>query len=130
MSRLVLVDSSFFITRLGVRSDPLAELYRFRLEYEFAINGVVWAEVLRGRSDPRVRDRFDAAFGTFCYLNLTPSAHRRAARLAWELDRRGELLPLPDILIGATALEHDAAVLTFDRHYRKIPGLIVVADLE
>jgi predicted nucleic acid-binding protein len=130
MSRLILVDSSFFIARLGDRADPLAELDRLRLEYDFAINGVIWAEVLRGRSDPHVRDRFDATFSTMLFLNLTPAAQHRAARLAWELDRRGDVIPLPDILIGATALEHDAAVLTFDRHYQKIPGLVAVSDLE
>jgi predicted nucleic acid-binding protein len=130
MSRLILVDSSFFITRLGDRADPLAELERLRLDYDFAINGIIWAEVLRGRSDPHVRDRFDATFSTLLFLNLTPGAQRSAARLAWELDRRGDVIPLPDILIGATALEHDAAVLTFDRHYQKIPGLVAVSDLE
>jgi len=130
MSRLILVDSSFFITRLGDRADPLAELERLQLEYDFAINGIIWAEVLRGRSDPHVRDRFDATFSTMLFLTLTPGAQRRAARLAWDLDRRGDMIPLPDILIGVTALEHDAAVLTFDRHYRKIPGLVAVSDLE
>ena len=130
MSRLILVDSSFFITRLGDRADPLAELERLQLEYDFAINGIIWAEVLRGRSDPHVRDRFDSTFSTMLFLTLTPGAQRRAARLAWDLDRRGDVIPLPDILIGVTALEHDAAVLTFDRHYRKIPGLVAVSDLE
>lgn len=130
MSRLVLVDSSFFITRLGERRDPLAELQRLRLEYDFAINGIVWAEVLRGRSDPHVRDRFDAAFSTMLFLSLSPAAQHRAALLAWELDRRGDVIPLPDIIIGVTALEHGAAVLTFDRHYQKVPGLVVVSDLE
>lgn len=130
MSRTILVDSSFFISRLGARSDPLTELQSLRLEYEFAINGVIWAEVLRGRSDPHVRDRFDTAFSTMLFLNLTPGAQRRAARLAWDLDRRGEVIPLTDILIAATALEHGAAVLTFDRHFQKIPGLTAVSDLE
>lgn len=130
MNRLVLVDSSFFISRLGKRADPLAELQELELEYDFAVNGIIWAEVLRGRSDPHVRDRFDATFSTMLFLNLSPGAQRRAASLAWELDRRGDVIPLPDILIGATALEHDAAVLTFDRHYQKIPGLVAVSDLE
>lgn len=130
MSRLVLVDSSFFIARLGERLDPFALLNSFELEYDFAINGVVWAEVLRGRSDPHLRDRFDATFSTMLFLTLTPGAQRRAAHLAWELDRRGDVIPLPDILIGATALEHDAAVLTYDRHYQKIPKLVALSDLE
>ena len=130
MSRTILVDSSFFISRLGERADPLAELERLRLEYDFAINGIVWAEVLRGRSDPHVRDRFDATFSTMLFLNLTPGAQRRVARLAWELDRQGDVIPLTDLIIAVTALEHGAAVLTFDRHFQKIPGLVALSDLE
>ena len=130
MSRTILVDSSFFISRLGERADPLAELERLRLEYDFAINGIVWAEVLRGRSDPHVRDRFDATFSTMLFLNLTPGAQRRVDRLAWELDRQGDVIPLTDLIIAVTALEHGAAVLTFDRHFQKIPGLVALSDLE
>lgn len=129
MSRLVLVDSSYYIARLGERADPLDELRRFEFEYEFAINGLVWAEVLRGRSDPYLRDRFDFFFSTMVFLHLSASGWRRVARLAWELDRRGDVIPLPDLIIGATALNHGAVVLTFDRHYQKIPGLTAVSDL-
>ncbi len=46
------------------------------------------------------------------------------------VDRAGEVIPLPDLIIGATALGHRAAVLTFDRHFRKIPGVVAVSDLE
>jgi predicted nucleic acid-binding protein len=130
MGSLVLVDSSYFITRLGQHLDPLALIQGFKLDYDFAINGVIWAEVLRGRSLPQVRDRFDAFFCTMRFLTLTPSGHRRAARLAWDLDRQGKVLPLPDLLIASTALEHGATVLTFDRHFSHIPGLHAVSDLE
>jgi hypothetical protein len=90
----------------------------------------LWGEVLRGRSDPHVRDRYDRAFSLTRMLHLSSAGWRRVARLAWELDRRGEVIPLTDIIIGVTALEHHACVLTFDRHYQKIPGLIALSDLE
>lgn len=127
---LVLVDSSYYIQMETLRRDPLAILTEFELDYEFAVNGIVWSEVLRGRSDPHVRDRYDRVFALKRMLHLTSAGWQRVARLAWELDRRGEVIPLPDIIIGVTALEHGATVLTFDRHYQKIPGLIVVSDLE
>ena len=37
---LVLVDSSYFITLHRQNQDPLAELERFRHDYDFAVNGV------------------------------------------------------------------------------------------
>ncbi|MCX6938451.1 MAG: PIN domain-containing protein [Verrucomicrobia bacterium] len=127
---LVLVDSSYYITWQNRRVDPLSLLSALELDYEFAINGIIWAEVLRGRSDPHLRDRYDRAFSLTRMLHLNASGWQRVARLAWELDRRGEVIPLADIIIGVTALEHQATVLTFDQHYQKIPGLTVVSDLE
>lgn len=127
---LVLVDSSYYIRLATQRFDPLAELTELELDYEFAINGVIWAEVLRGRSDPHVRDRYERAFKLTRMLHLSASGWQRVARLAWDLDRQGEVIPLTDIIIAATALEHGACVLTFDRHFQKIPGLVVISDLE
>ena len=127
---LVLVDSSYFITLQNRREDPLAVLTEYELDYEIAINGVIWAEVLRGRSEPALRDRYDRAFTLARLLQLSPAGWQRVARLAWDLDRQGEVLPLTDLIIGVTALEHHAAVLTFDGHFQKIPGLVVLSDLE
>lgn len=127
---LVLVDSSYFITWHAKGLNPFARLDRHKAIYDFAINGIVWGEVIRGRSDPNVRDRYEEAFSLTRMLHLAPSGWERVARLAWELDRHGEVIPLTDLIIGVTALEHQACVLTFDRHYKRIPGLISVSDLE
>ncbi len=127
---LVLVDSSYYITWQNRRVDPLSLLSALELDYEFAINGIIWGEVLRGRSDPYLRDRYDRAFSLTRMLHLNSSGWQRVARLAWELDRKGDIIPLQDIIIGVTALEYQATVLTFDRHYQKIPGLMVLSDLE
>lgn len=127
---LVLVDSSFYITWQNRRVDPLRLLTDYELDYDFAINGVVWGEVIRGRSDPHLRDRYESAFQLARFLHLSASGWQRVARLAWDLDRRGQIIPLTDLIIGVTALEHGACVLTFDRHFEKIPGLVTRFDLE
>lgn len=127
---LVLVDSSYYIRLETLRRDPLSELTELELDYDFAINGIVWGEVIRGRTDPHLRDRYEKAFSLTRLLQLDARGWQRVARLAWDLDRRGEVIPLTDLIIGVTALEHNACVLTFDRLYQKIPGLIAVSDLE
>lgn len=130
MPDLVLIDSSYFIRLLRIRGQSFATLDSLSNRYEFAISGMVWLEVIRGRSDPRVRKHYENRFATMRFLNATPSTWQRAADLAWELDRRGVVLPASDITIAATALDYGAAVLTFDRHFNKIPGLTVLNDLE
>lgn len=126
---LVLVDSSFYITCLGRRTDPFDVLDTHADDYDFAVCGIVWLEVLRGRSDPRVCDAFDARFSTMVFLELTPASWRRTAALAWDMDRRGVVLPATDVAIAGCALVHDAMVLTFDRHFHQIPGVSAVDQL-
>lgn len=128
----VLVDSSIYITLLQSKVDPLTwleERSSGTYDYDFATCGIIWMEVLRGRSDPRLRDRFERFFQTSVFINATPATWERAARLAWELDRKGEVLPATDIAIAACALEHDVPVLTFDKHFLKIPGLTALSNL-
>lgn len=127
---LILVDSSYFIRLESRRHDPFATLNEMEVDYEFAINGIVWGEVVRSRTDPRIRDRYEKTFALTRLLHLSAAGWQRVGRLAWELDRRGEVIPLTDVIIAVTALEHHAAVLTFDRHFQKIPGLIALSDLE
>jgi predicted nucleic acid-binding protein len=127
----VLVDSSYYITLARSRVDPLERLqdHRAQCDYDVATCGTVWLEVLRGRSDPHVRDRYNRFFQTAVFLTLTPAAWERSARLAWALDRKGIVLPSPDLMIAACALEHDVPVLTFDRHFGQIPGVHALNQL-
>ncbi len=130
MSKLVLVDSSYWIRLVAQHSDPFDELEARGDDFEFAINGIIWAEVIRGRADPAKRARFELGFSTMVFLNLTAGSWQRAAKLAWQLDRAGHVLGLPDLAIATSAMENDAAVLTFDRHFQPIPGLEIVDDLD
>lgn len=126
MSSLVLVDSSFFIRLAMAREDPFAYLDEAAELYEFAICGIVWVEVLRGRSPPALRRQYESRFATLVYLNSPARTWQRTAALAWELDRSGRVIPATDLAIAATALDHGAAVLTFDRHFQHIPALTVI----
>ena len=123
---LVLVDSSYFITLLRRGERPFEALDEFLDDYDFATCGTVWIEVVRGRVDPAVRRKFEERLATMVFLELTPAAWQRTAGLAWEMDRRGQVIPATDLTIAACAMEHRAAVLTFDKHFRDVPGLQVV----
>jgi tRNA(fMet)-specific endonuclease VapC len=51
----------------------------------------------------------------------------RYALLVNALRRAGTPLPTNDLWIAATALELGARLLTYDTHFRQIPGLVVEA---
>ncbi len=54
---------------------------------------------------------------------------RRFARLRGHLRQAGQLIGDPDILIAATALQHELILLTHNRkHFARIPGLNLYQD--
>ncbi len=129
MVELALPDSSFYISRARAGIDPFSELAAHADGWEFATCGMVMLEVCRGRSDPRLRKRFQERFAIMLYVAAGNSVWERAGQLAWALDRKGVVLPAPDLLIAACALQAKAAVLTFDAHFHEIPGLRVIDSI-
>lgn len=129
MASLILPDSSFYITASRAGLDPFHELGRRADDFEFATCGMVQVEVLRGRRDPNVVRRFRETFAMMIFINTTQAVWERAGQLAWALDRQGVVLPAPDLVIAATALQAGAAVLTYDHHFKSVPGLEVVDSL-
>ena len=60
----------------------------------------------------------------FAVVSLDVDIMYRFAEIRSQLRRRGELIPDFDILIAATALQHDLTLLTYNvRHFRRITGL-------
>jgi predicted nucleic acid-binding protein len=131
MANLVLPDSNVYIGAVRAGRDPF-QPFAAALEteeWEFATCGMVVLEVCRGLRDPTILQRFRERFAVMIYLATEIPAWERAAQLAWSLDRRGIVLPAPDLLIAACALQADATVLTADAHFQEIPGLHVIYHL-
>ncbi len=99
-------------------------------DYESASCSLVQIEVLRGRSDPQVLRRFRDTFAVMIYIATTNATWERATQLAWSLDRQGIFIPATDLIIAACSLQTGAAVLTYDAHFRQVPGLQAVDHLD
>ena len=48
----------------------------------------------------------------------------RYSRIAAQLKRKGTPIPSNDIWIAAQTMEHGAELITYDRHFRRISGLV------
>lgn len=129
MATLVLPDSNFYITAVLAGRDPFLELVPGIEEREFAVCGMVMLEVCRGLREPTLLRRFQERFAVMIFLPTTSIIWERATQLAWTLDRQGVVLPAPDLLIAACALQAGATVLTADVHFSCIPGLRVLESL-
>lgn len=128
MANAVLVDSSFYIARHRAGIDPFQELVAADL-WEPVTCGVVMLEVLRGaRTDGEYRDYRD----TFDVMTCVPTTSQiwiSTTELLRKLARQGYTIPVQDALIAASALSIDAPVLTFDSHFKLIPGLTTLDSL-
>lgn len=127
MESEILVDSNVFIDLMKYRGDPAPWLYRWAGIRNLAICGVVRMEVLRGVKSPNVYRKLNDFMDEM--VNI-PSSNRlwdKATELAWQLDRKGIVIPETDVVIAASALAIGAAVLTSDAHFSRIEGLRVIA---
>jgi len=126
MKRRILIDSNIYIgfARQGV--DPIGELGdRFEMT-DLATCGVVEAEVIRGLRFPKRKQRIIDFFKIIQRLPTPSALWNEVSELAWSMDRKGNVLPLPDLIIAACALRADAAVLTNDQHFHAVPDLTVI----
>jgi predicted nucleic acid-binding protein len=123
MQTLVLVDSNVFIRHLRDHRDPILEIAKAVALENVVSCGVVKAEVLRGVRSPKIRDGLEAFFAVTQNVATSASLWDEVWRLAWQLDRRGAVIPLPDLVIACCALRAGAAVMTDDAHFHAVPGL-------
>jgi Predicted nucleic acid-binding protein, contains PIN domain len=47
-----------------------------------------------------------------------------------QLGRKGRPIPTNDLWLAATAMEHGAVLLTHDKHFNEVDGLLVVRQAE
>lgn len=130
MENLFLPDSNIYIGALRAGADPFRQFSGGHEDREFATCGMVMLEVCRGIRDPNVLRRIRERFAVMIFQPTTNQIWERASHLAWSFDRQGLVLPAPDLIIAACALQIGATVLTADAHFRSIPGLRVIGTLD
>ena len=122
-----LIDSAWVVDWLAGRTIAIGLLTTLSTE-GFAISLITFGEIFEGiyyGTDP---EQAEAGFRNFLrdvpVLPLNQSIMQRFARIHGDLRRRGLLIPGPDILIAATAIEHDLTLVTRNvRHFDRVPGL-------
>jgi predicted nucleic acid-binding protein len=103
---------------------------RVRLAEHLLISAVVAGELIFGfqngsRQEENMADLkafLDNPYVEFLPVSLTTAD--RFGRIAASLRRKGTLIPTNDIWIAAHALQSGAELLSFDRHFAAVDGLI------
>jgi len=85
-----------------------------------------WVGVLGSQNAKRRQAQFEHFLAVVGVLAFDSAISRRAAELRQALERRGEPIGPLDTLIAATALAHNATLVTRNvREFGRVPGLNV-----
>ena len=88
----------------------------------FGLHRAQTAEQVRKR-----REYLDAIFAAIPVEPFTKEMAQLAAKVDAEARQLGRTIPLPDLLIGATALHFGYAVGTRNlRHFQMVPDLVII----
>ena len=125
---MVLLDTNACIRVLNGTSTTLVARLRASRPSEIKLCSVVKAELLFGArksSDParnlRLLERF---FEPFESLPLDDACAAAYGAIRYELERSGLPIGANDLLIAATAVAHDAVLVTHNvREFSRVPGL-------
>ncbi|MBC8127338.1 MAG: PIN domain-containing protein [Gloeobacteraceae cyanobacterium ES-bin-144] len=123
----VMVDANVYIDLLKSRQDAVDVLYRWADDRNLALCGMIRLEVLRGVKSLKLLTKLSAFMDLMINVPSDNRLWSEATDLAWNLDRKGIVIPGADAVIAASALRLGAVVMTSDAHFSRIEGLRVIA---
>jgi predicted nucleic acid-binding protein len=129
MASEILVDSNVYIDLLRSGRDSVVTLYDWAEERDrsFVICEMIRLEVLRGIKTLKARQRVSSLMDVMINVPSDNRLWKAATDLAWNMDRKGIVIPGPDLVIAASALRLGAKVMTSDAYFSKVDGLRVMA---
>lgn len=113
---MVLIDTSIWISLYRKQQLPIAQkMWSLMGRGEAATCGQVWVEYVGGfRRDKKERQLHQRAFQNLIFLEAGPPTYALAADLLAKHPRLGA----GDAIIAATALDHQAPLLTLDKDFQ------------
>lgn len=123
----VLLDTNAYSALVRGRAEVVR---RVRVSERVLVSAVVAGELLHGfrngsryeENSKRFVDFLRQPYVTF--LPITYDTADRFGRIATTLRRRGTPIPMNDVWIAAHALEFGADLLSYDRHFEAVDGLV------
>jgi len=117
-----LIDSSVWIKFLRRGTPPNISLRIDELLSRGVVstNGVVKLEILSGAHNEQEFQDYSARFDALHQLAIHDGTWHAAARLGHDLRRQGVACLTPDLIIAASAMEHDAVLIHADADFDRI----------
>jgi len=124
-----LVDSDYVADYLGARPNAIQLLSSFAkddLSISLITYGAIYEGIHFGRDPQKTTDVFQRFLRSVVILALTQPIMQRFARIRGALRRTGNIIGDFDILIAATAIQHNLTLVTRNiKDYQRIPHLTI-----
>jgi len=119
---MILVDTSIWVEVLKDKAGGVVERFRQRVGKEpCALTRFTQMELLQGARGEKDWKRLDDYLATQYYLEASGTTWRNAARIYFDLRRKGITVNSPiDCCIAQIAMEHGALLLHRDHDFTKI----------
>lgn len=119
---MILVDTSVWIEIFKDKTGRVTKAFEERIGPEYyVLSRFNQLELLMGAGDQKEWELLEDYLSTQYYLEATENTWREAARIYFELRRKGFTINSPvDCCIVQIALEHDAFLLHRDADFEKI----------
>ncbi len=121
-----LLDTNVVIDLLRNKQQPKVKLYKIE---QLNISAIVFGELTYGaenaiKSEKHLKQLF--TFSQSCsIIPITKSTSKIYGKLKKQLKIKGKPIPENDIWIAAHAIEHNAILLSNDKHLKFVEGLLV-----
>ena len=119
----VIVDTSVWIEYLKNRPSVTELIDRYLLTGKAYTVGPVIAELLQGAKTEEDYKTLNSNIGGLPFIETNLDDWILAGKLSFKLRKRGITIPITDCIIAALAINHNAAVMSLDRHFQSIPDL-------
>jgi predicted nucleic acid-binding protein len=119
---MILVDTSVWVEIFKDKTGHTEKAFRERIGPEnYVLSRFNQLELLQGARSQKEWELLEEYLATQYYLEASDNTWREAARVYFELRRRGVTLNSPvDCCIAQIALEHGALLLHRDKDFEKI----------
>jgi predicted nucleic acid-binding protein len=121
---LVLVDSSAWVAFFRGDARAVSRIDPLLAEGMAAINGIVYAEFVSGARTNRDFELLKDLLKGLEWLQEPADLRERLAEYRFALARRGRQTALVDLMVGMSAIDSGAVLLTRDRDFSRIQTVL------
>lgn len=126
-TEIICLDTSVLIDFYRKKNKSNSFFFELTGKYQlFAVSAITAYEVYVG-SSPEQDHFWNKLFQTISVLPFDQDVNQVAVEIQRQLKRDRKLIEIPDLFIGATAMQHGLRLATLNaRHFERINGLKII----